>query len=108
MLRALLPGRPTLDCLFSNVLLDDASLLKVCILTCPHRCLAMSQACNTDMQHSSARRHCTCSSSASCGGSGICVLHANGLAMRTATVQVLRGVWSLSEAGFQGFSSHVM
>ena len=29
MLRALLPGRPTLDCLFSNVLLDNATLLKV-------------------------------------------------------------------------------
>ena len=40
VLRGLLPGRPTLDCLFLDPLRDNKSLLKVCI------CHAVAALCD--------------------------------------------------------------
>ena len=45
VLRALLPGRPTLDCLFSDVLLDNATLLKVPHISCVEHTAVLSTWC---------------------------------------------------------------
>ena len=44
VLRGLLPGRPTADCLFSDVLNDGRSLLKVCLGLCMQACPAPAQS----------------------------------------------------------------
>lgn len=56
VLRALLPGRPTRDTLFSDVLRDGTSVLKVCCLETPHRTARCGTLCALAMVWLAASR----------------------------------------------------